>query len=60
MSAEDEDDKACPVIRPIAPPLISPVKIARATSTETFSKADFLNFRMYFTLLDMGPYLSGE
>jgi len=55
-----EDEKACPVIKPIAPPLSAPIKIARATSTETFSKTDFLNFLMYFTLLDMDPHLSGE
>jgi hypothetical protein len=50
---DDEEDRACPVIRPIAPPLTTPVKIASATSTETFSNADFLNFLIYFALLDM-------
>ncbi len=56
-SVDEEDDSVCPVMRPIAPPLNAPVKIASATSTETFSRADFLNFRAYFMLLDMDLHL---
>jgi hypothetical protein len=56
-SVEDDDENACPAMRPTAPPLNAPVRSARRTSTETLSNADLFNNRAYFRLLDMPDLL---